>query len=438
MSTQQSFWNRVSNVFLPNKRVGKKAHISPGQMNRIRQDAVTRKQAIEEAELSYYPFRVKLQRLYLNTAENGHIMACVERRKDLTLLRKWEFKNASGEVDKKVTDLFFDTIDGKTIKKAWFNNFISFSLDAIYYGYSLIYLGDIVNNEFVNSEVIKRWHVSPDRYIVSSYEYMTTGVNFLENEEIKDYYVYVPTPNKLGTSPCGYGIYYELSLYENLMRNLLGLNADYLEVNIAPFRQIKTYKTEERERAELEQIARDMGSNGYALTDPEDEIIFHPSGGSGTGYNAFDNSERRLEDKASQIILGHADAIKSIPGKLGNDGEESPAQQALEDKQTKDGEFILAIVNKTLFDKMRALGFNIPEGTTACMLNDNEENENAQQIVNIAVEMKKGGLQMDAKYFTEKTKIPVSDIQPAVSTNQQNLSAKITNKLKSMYGKTSV
>lgn len=440
MNQVQNLWNKaVDKVKFAKNITGKRANINANQLSRIRQDAKTRKEAIDEAEQSLFPYRVKLQRLYLNTAENGFVMGCVDRRKDLTLLRKWEFKNSNGEIDQQVTDLFCHTIDGKTMNKKWFNNFISYVLDANFYGYSLIYLGDIINNEFVDCEITKRWNVSPDRYIVSSYEYLTSGTNFLENEEVKDFYVYVPTTNKIGTSPCGYGLYYELSMYEILMRNLLGFNGDYIEVNIAPFRQIKSYKTEERERAELEKIARDMGSNGYAITDPEDEVIFHASGGSGTGYNAYDNFEKRLEAKVSQIVLGHADAMSSIPGKLGNDGAESPAQKAMQDKQTNDAEFILPIINSVLFDKMRALGFNIPEGTVACMTNDAEIVKNANAVIAQAKEMKSGGLQMDAKYFTEKTKIPVAEVKEISSpSTKPNLSAKITNKLKDMYGKASV
>lgn len=437
MSTKPTFWSRIANrINTSIKKKGNRASIAAVQMTRIRQDAETRRQAMIEAELAYFPHRVKLQRLYLNTAENGHIMACIERRKDLTLLRKWEFTSPGGTVDDNVTQLFFN-IDakGNLTKKEWFNNFLSFTLDAIYYGYSLIFLGDIENNEFVGTEVVKRWNVSPDRLIVSHFEYMTTGTSFVDDQAVAGFHVYVPTPNKIGTSNCGFGLYYELSVYENLLRNLLGFNGDYIEVNIAPFRQIKTYKTEEAEREELFRTALNMASNGVALTDPEDEIIFHPSGGSGTGYNAYDQFEKRLEAKISQLILGHADAISSIPGKLGNSKEKSPAEKALEDKQTKDGEFVLAIVNKVLFAKMRALGFNIPDGTTACMLNDNEEVDNANNVADLAVKMLSGGLQMDRKYFTDKTNIPVAEPTSPIVPLKQNITPKIANRLKEIYAK---
>lgn len=432
--TKPNIINRIANKIGFEPKKGNKAYTAPTTMSRIRQDAKTRLDAIAEAELPRYPYRVKLQRLYLNTGENGFVKACVERRKNLTLLRKWKFETPAGEADAKTLSYFFD-IDkkGNLVKKQWFNNFISYVLDAQYYGYTLIFLGDIENTEFKGTEVIKRWHVSPDRLVVSRYEYIAVGDKFTEDENLKDFHVYVDTPNHIGTSKCGYGLFYEVSVYENLLRNVLGLNADYCEVNIAPFRQIKTIKTEEAERNEIFQAAINMASNGVALTDPEDEIIFHPTG-SGTGYNAFDLFDKRLKAEVSQLILGHADAMSSIPGKLGNDGGESPAQQALEDKQTIDGEFVTPIVNKLLFAKMRALGFPLPEGLTASLQNDNESVENANNIIAQAKEMKSGGLQMDPAYFTAQTNIPVVAIVPDVPAKGNNLSSKIENRLKEIYG----
>ena len=417
------------------KKKSRKVDTVPASVQRLRQDAESRRLAIQEAEQVFFPFRVKMQRLYLNTAENGFVSACIDRRKDLTLLRKWEFKTKGGGTDEKLTSIFCNQIDGKTSLKQWFENFISFALDAKFYGYSLIYLGDVVNGEIVGTEVEKRWLVSPDRCMISRFEYMTTGVDFIVDPEVQDSYVWVSTPNDQGTSTCGFGEFFKISIYEIILRNILRLNADYLEVNIAPFRQVKTSKTEETERAELYEAAVNMGSNGVALTDENDEIIFHSSSGSGTTYNAFDQAEERIEAKISQLILGHADAMKSIPGKLGNEGEESPAQKALEDKQSKDGDFITALVNNVLIPKLRRLGFPVPDGATAVMINDNESMEIAEDLVDLGGKMKTAGLQMDAKYFTEKTGIPTVDVAPAIpKLPAKGFSDNIQNKLKAIYG----
>jgi hypothetical protein len=415
---------------ISNKTETGKIALAPNFIQRIRQDAETRRIAIAEAENAIYPHRTRMQKMYLNTAENGYVAACVERRKDLTLLRKIEFHTKSG-VDSKAMEYFYHTNhSGHNTRKDWFDDVLNYILDAQFYGYSLVYLGDVMEWEFVNTEIIKRWLVSPDRMMVTSYEGMTTGTNFIEDERVKNFHVYTSTPSKHGTSRCGFGLFFEVSIYENLLRNILTFNGDYIEVNVAPFRQVKTFKTDEHERAELYKQAIQMASNGVAVTDPTDEILFHATGG-GSGYIAFDNFEKRLEAKIAQLILGHQDAMASIAGKLGNDNEDSPAQIALRDKQTKDCEYLLKVVNTSLLPKMRSLGFNIPDDLIAVMPNDNEGTDTAMDLVGLAVQMKNAGLQMSGKYFEEMTKIPVEAMQVV---QENNLSKSITNKLKNIYG----
>ena len=128
------------------------------------------------------------------------------------------------------------------------------------------------------------------------------------------------TQNDVGTSPCGYGLFWELSILEIFLRNLLGYNGDFVELFAQPFRVGKTNKTDETERAAFADTIRNAGSSGWALIDDIGESIeLLESSLGGTGYNGYDNFEQRLEAKVSQLILGHADALKSVPGKLGSD-----------------------------------------------------------------------------------------------------------------------
>jgi hypothetical protein len=435
-----NFLNRLINSISPEKAEKEamedmhKVYQVPYQLQRIRQDALSRREAIEEAERAYFPHRVRMQQMYLNTKENGHIFACIERRKDLTRLRKWEFVNANGEVNQNVTDIFCHNVKGNSVVKEWFAKLVNYILDARFYGYSLVYLGDIHNGDFDDLEVVKRWFVSPDREMLNSVLYDVNGAEFCEDENIKDWYLYVPTDNETGTSKCGYGLFYELSIYEIFARNLLGFNGDFVELFSQPFRVGKTNKTEESERAMFAETLRDMGSSGWALLDAQDDTIeFLESSLGGNGFQGYDNFEKRLEDKISQIILGHSDAVKSIAGKLGNSNEDSPATQALEDKQTQDGNFVSSIINGKLFEQMRNLGFDIPMDVKAVLKNDNEQMEMIDSMAKLAETLKKGGLQLDAEYFTKQTGIPVTSAPQPQPQQLQKLPTSIQNKLNEIY-----
>lgn len=406
---------KTSNLGQDRKKVDRNLanYITPVQLQRLRTDVSQWRDAVAEAERAYYPFRVKMQRIFIDTILNGHVFSLMERRKDLTLLRKFCICDKNDKPVDELTKYFQDS--------PWFFDFLGYALDARFFGYSLISLGDIVQNELKDVSIIPRWFISPDRHEVGSYIYSTSGADFRE-QPYSDWHIYVKTKSDSGVSPCGYGIMYQIALYEIFLRNTLGYNGDFVELFAMPYRVGKTTKTDEAERAELERAVRDMGSAGYAIVDPMDEIEFlSASTGTGKGFESYDNLEQRCEAKVSKIILGHEDAMKSSGGKLTKDDEESPQQQALKDKQVQDGRFLEPVINNELIPRLRNLGvINIPEGFRFKFLNDGEEEKIRERqdqsnlvTADIALKMKNAGLKMDAKYFEDRTGIKTVEIEEA-------------------------
>lgn len=441
---EQNFFNRVLNIFNPTysqpftpvQNTSHRIHIAPVQLARIRQDIQLWREAIQEAELAYYPFRVKMQRMFVDSILSGHTLACMQKRKDLTLLREWSFKNEANEENEELKKEF-DT--------KWFTLFIEYALDAKFYGYSLIYLGDLIDNRFPNLELFRRWNVSPDRLNATSLVYSLSGVEFLNDEQYKDWYVWVDTVSEIGVSKCGYGLLYSVAQYEILARNILGNNADAAELYGMPTRVGTTSKTEGIERDTFEAALREMGSTGYILKDAMDEVELVESSTAGQGFKIYGELEKRLESKISKIILGHADALDSTPGKLGGaDGEVSASALALIDKQTVDGTFIENVVNDILIPKLVKHGFKIDAGFKFCFLNNQEivekrinEDKANKETANIAYVMAQAGLEMDANYFSERTGIPTvkKEVAHVTVTPPQKFSNAIKNKLEKLYGK---
>ena len=410
--------------------------IAPVQLSRIRADMKALRDSMSEAELAWYPHRVKQQQLYIDTILNGHVLACMNKRQDLTLLREWDFVNEAGEKNEDLKQLF---------KKPWFDKFIKYSLQAQFFGYSLISLGDVTNNEFKQLKLIKRWNVSPDRLNVTQFIYSISGVSFMEGDPAK-WHVWVPTDNDIGVSDVGYGLLYPVAIYEILARNLLGNNADAAELYGMPIRVGKTNKTEEDERAEFIQAMLNMGSAGAILLDTMDELELVESKSMGQGYKIFPDLEARLEKKISKIFLGHADALDSTPGKLGAQQGDSPAEIAMKEKQLVDGSNIEDIVNSILIPKMMDIGFIINNQYKFKYSNNSEliqvrkdEDANNLQTATVAKTMADAGLKMDAKYFTERTGIECTEIvAPApIAATKADLSftKEQKNKLTKLYGK---
>jgi phage gp29-like protein len=403
-------------------------YITPIQFQRFRHDIKMWRDALVEAELAYYPQRVKLQRMYQDTVLNTQVRACLNRRKNLTLLRDFKICNSKGVESLDLKAIFRNNTDSSGAVQesySWFNNLMGYIIDSIFFGYSLISLGDLINDSFPQLTIIKRWNVSPDRNNVSAYVYSLSGKKY-DDPEFSDWHIYVPTPSDLGVSSCGYGLLYPVAYTEILLRNNMGYNADFNEVFNLPMTIGKTTKTEESERSEFFNSLRNVGSLRTILLDEaQDSIELQESKNVGTAYQSFENFDQRLEKKISKIILGHADALESIPGKLGSQQGDSPVDKALAEVQSVDGILVENVVNKMLIPRMRKLGFNIPIEYHYELKNDTEiqeirlmEDESNDKVAGIAQKMFQSGLKMDAPYFTERTGIPCTEVlQPNINKN---------------------
>jgi len=416
-----SDWRTIKN---PERNL--RSYITPVQLQRIRHDVQLWREAVGEAEQAWYPHRVRMQRMYIDTVLNGHVSACMSRRKNLTLLKDFKLCNDLGEENEIAT---------KLIKKSWFNLYCNYVLDAQFFGYSLISLGDLVNDEFPKLTTIRRFNISPDRLNVTSYVYSLSGAQFME-DPYRLWNIYTPTSTEVGISLCGYGLLYKVAMYEIICRNTLGFNTDAAELYGMPIRKGKTSKTNEEERALFEKALAQMGSAGYILMDTMDELDLVESSGSGAGFKIYESLEKRCEAKISKVLLGHADALDSTAGKLGaGQGEDSPVAQALQDVQTTDIRFLESNINTELLPRLRELGLAIPEDLHFEIKNDEEreearrrEDQSNKMTADIAQVMKNAGLQMDSAYFEERTGIPTTPI----TAPTDNLT-KVQNKLRNLY-----
>ena len=410
-------------TFSTGRKTGNAIHnlsytITRVQFQRIRQDIQSWRRALDQAEQMFFPYRSEMQRIYMDTVLNEHVAACMKRRKNLTLLRDFKMCDETGKEDESLKMLFYNNTQKG--RNQWFTNFLNYTLDAMFFGYSLIYLDDLVNNAFPKLNIIRRENVSPDRLVVSSLPQIPGGVNFTE-PPYSDFHIWVPTPGETGREACGYGLLYKIAKAEIYLRNNTAFNADYNELFGQPVRVGHTTKTDADERNAFESSLQNMGSSAYILLDEgEDKIELVESKNTGTGHASYTDFEKRLEAKISKLLLGHADAVDSTPGKLGGVGKagtaESPQDKALDEIQVEDGTFVENIINGELIPRMQNLGINIPPNVHFEFLNNKEteefiqkENETAQASANVMLAIAQAGGKPDWEWFNERNDMNVQE-----------------------------
>jgi hypothetical protein len=143
-------------------------------------------------------------------------------------------------------------------------------------------------------------------------------------------------------------------------------------------------------------------------------------------------------------VLGHSDAIDSIPKRSGaSEGNGStpttPVSEALSNIRSKDGKYIEPY-NNQLLDLLRYHGVGMPKDLKFKYKNDDEieeaksrKNQNNKTIADTAKVMKDAGLQPDAAWFEKETGIPCTPVAVVPPKVTEPLPTNIKNKLELLY-----
>jgi hypothetical protein len=410
--------------------------IAPVQFPRVRMDIREWRDAISEAEMPIFPYRVKMQQIYQDLILDGYVYACWQKRKRLTLSKRAAFFTKENKTIDDNSSLDF-------INSQWWTTLVDYLLDAQGYGYQLISLGDNLNNQFPDLSVVRRQNISPDREVVSPVVYMIDGIHYSDpaykapkyffdkeneicfnnplssnedGESYSDWHIWVKTPNPFGMSRCGYGLFYQVALFAILMRNNLKFNADFVELFAQPIRWLKTEKTNESERAQAELSLQNMGSSPYIMTDKEDEFQLVQNPATGNAWQSYTSLEERCKKSISAVILGHEDCMSSTPGKLGSaqGNETSPVSVAIKEIENEQDKWLCSVINDNVIPKLRNLGFDIPGDVVYGYPNNSELNEIAEieykrktDFANVVETLTRAGYEVDEKFVEAQTGIPV-------------------------------
>lgn len=411
--------------------------ISPIQFDRFKHDIRMWREAIMESEQGWRVLRqrVRMQRMFNDTVLNEHVFACIYYRKRMFLSKEFAYCDKDYNIDEETTQLF---------RQKWFYEYMSYVDDADLFGYNLISLGDCVDSKFPNITFVPRENVSPDRRNVTTFIYSQSGTPFDDDPQAL-WHIFVDTPTETGKSPCGYGLLYKVARAEIFLRNNDAFNADFNETYGQPIRVGKTRKDNETERENFFQALLNMGHKAAILLDmDQDDIQFIESKNGATAFQTFKDFEERLHNKITKVLLGHEDAMKSVPGKLGgNQGEKSPQERVSDAIETEICNKIERVTNEDLIPRLRVIGLDISErdGYAWRFINNKEkqqirkqEDESNTLTAAMVYQLFQAGYQADVKWLADRLQIPLTMApKPAPPAKGAGLSDDVKNKLSRIY-----
>jgi phage gp29-like protein len=397
-------FNKVQDVSvnMPKTADIRKRITTPTQLYRGFTNIETYKLAVTRAESLTAPQRSELYKVYKNIELDAHLTAAVNQRKNLTLSKDFDVK-LNGEENEELEYI---------IKQKWFRDFIDYSLDAIYYGHSLIQFDSVIDNAFKSVELVPREYVKPEFHIVTNTYADLSGTDYLE-APYNNWCIGVGKPRDLG-------LYMKAAPLVIWKKNALGAWSEFVEIFGSPIRIGKTNTRDEETRANMESMLKNMGVASYGVFDTDDLIELIESNRS-DAFQVFDMMIQRCNSEISKLILGQTGTLDE----KAYVGSAEVQERVLKNVAYNDEFFIEGVLNYQLVPMMTRLGI-FPEGVTISVKADEDLTLIEQSKIDIEL-IKTGKFTFSPEYLEEKYGSEV------IAVNDPTDVANIKNRLDNLY-----
>ena len=320
------------------------------QVRRARQTITDWRCALEQWEDTEDSDRQDLLDIYHDAVLDCHVISVMNTRINKTSNKDFKIVDKNKKVDEEATRL---------LKSKWFKDFVKSALSAKFWGFTLIQMGDIKDSKFQKAKPVNRYHVQPEKHLVSYQANGNKGIDYTE------------TPNSYWMIPAGdemeFGLLASVSLMYLYKKWTLNALNEFLEIYGQPIRLGKTDINDGETYNHMVEMIRDMGANAWAVLDRQDEIEMVEGIKGINGQTPHEFFNRFCDEQISKAVLG-----QTMTTDNGSSQSQATVHEGVLNDIIKDDSLdIEFLVNDNLLPNMRTLGFPIAEDRYF-MYNDDE------------------------------------------------------------------
>lgn len=297
--------------------------------------------ALRSAESQTNPQRKNLYDLYNEIALDPHMSAAITKRILNVLEREVKFFNAKGDEDEAVYNI---------IKQPFFARFLTYALEAIFYGHSLIYFDNIAVDGGSACSLIPRQNVKPEKGIVVQNYSDENGISYIE-PPTSNYVISIGDERSLGllNKAAPYVIYKKGNMSDW---------ATFAEIFGTPFRWIEYDGFDMRVRQELELVMKNQKTAGYAIIPRGTELHMEESQNKLGNTEVYKLLAEFCDKQISKLVLANTMTLDSEGGKYKGDVHEKSEMRVAE----ADRRDIIALLNTEFIRMLGTFGINAEGG----------------------------------------------------------------------------
>ena len=342
------------------------------------------------------PNRQRLYDIYRDSCIDLHLSGCIEQRKGFVMAQSFKLVDSKGKENEEAKHYF---------EQSWFKDLLKYSLDSIYWGHSLIELGDITSDGdgcicYDGVTLLPRKHVIPEygRIITDLGQDWTTGIDYRESP-FNDWLIEAGQTHDLG-------ILLKAATQTIPKKNMLAFWDTFGEIFGMPMRIAKTTSRDSKEHAKLMDMLNRAGSSLSMVATTETEIEFVESS-RGDSYNVYDKRIDRANSELSKLVIGQTMTIED-----GSSLSQSQTHLTIfENLVASDSNMLRDIVNNQLIPRMVKHGF--PVKGLRFAWDDATDYTPEQQVAYET--MIADRYDVDPKYFADKYGMPVGERRNAAA-----------------------
>lgn len=353
------------------------------------------------------PNRQRLYDIYRDTDADGHLSGCVRQREGFVMAKSFKLVDAAGAESEEAL-YYFD--------QAWFKQLCRLVLDSVYWGHSLIELGDVVQDgnglkSYDCVRLIPRKHVIPEkgRVIIQIGDDWRNGIEIYK-PPYSDCLIEAGQPDNLG-------LFLKAAQHTIPKKNMLAFWDTFGEIFGMPMRIAKTASRDNKEIDRLNRMLVEAGASQTAVMPLDTELEFIEST-RGDAYNVYDQRINRANSELSKLIIGQTMTIED-----GSSLSQSQTHlQVFQNLVEEDADMLRDVINNQLLPRMVKHGFPL-KGFRF----DWDYSVDYTPEQQIAYEtMVADRYEIDPAYFAEKYSMPVGDrrnnmplIDPQENSNEK-------------------